>query len=257
MVTMFFKTSSLILIFISSIFFQSNVNECHKPGANKNVKNAIEQMHLEYRYGIENKNQNTNSPSILCQKEYFSSLSNGKLKITSDGHKKNRTELKQNRNYPNSLNKNSKIVFAGKISNVPHSKIESEYEDGIIIAQIHNRGFDVKTPLIKVVVSENSKKIMTIFSDGYLKSDSKKQINCLKFNNNDHIEVTLEITGNQNTINVILKNTTQKTKFQDKFKIPSTSNWLEFKNQFYYKTGIYQQISGSKPSIEYDYIKLK
>ena len=254
---MFSKISSLIFIFISSFFYQPNEDECQKPGANKNVKNAIEQMHLEYRYGIENKNQNTNTPSILCEKEYFSTLSNGKLKITSDGHKKNRTELKQNSKHPNSLDKNSKIIFAGKISDVPSSKIEKEYENGITIAQIHNRGYDVKTPLVKVVVSENSKKIMTIFSDGYSKSDPKKQINCLKFNNNDHIEVTLEITGNQNTINVILKNTTQKMKFQDKFKIPSTSNWLEFKDQFYYKTGIYQQISGSKPTIEYDYIKLK
>ena len=64
--------------------------------------------------------------------------------LSGDGH---RTELKEDSGDEAALNQYKKMQFIGKLTNIP--------ENGVTIAQIHNRGSSVKRPWIRVYVDDD------------------------------------------------------------------------------------------------------
>jgi len=165
------------------------------------------------------------------------------LVLTSSGKKKDRTEIRQDKNL--SLNQYSAMEFSAIFENTPTSNDRK----GVTIGQIHNDTKGVKRPLLRVEIAGGNE-IRVIVTDSFIKGEGNTENDFLvSFNEKDKIECKIEI-NKRNKVTVSVKNITSGKK--KKISYPVSELWQKMDGQFYFKAGAYTQVSGPKTKVSYD-----
>jgi len=253
---MFLFYSSLISFFFSlSINSQENIvndikKECGsceiKPGQIAKFKDALTDAKLHY-YTNEGKNKlDLKKAEEECNKDYFT-VCNDLLVLTSPGQKKDRTEIRQDKNL--SLNDYSAMEFSAIFEKLP----SSNKRKGVTIGQIHNDTKGVKRPLLRVEIAGGNE-IRVVVTDSYIKGEGNVKNDFLtSFSDKNHINCKIEINDSSNKITVFIKNITTGKSKSKTYEVSKL--WQKMDGQFYFKAGAYTQVSGPKTRVSYDKFK--
>ena len=178
----------------------------------------------------------------VCDENYFS-ICNNSLVLTSPGQKKDRTEIRQDKNL--SLNDYSAMEFTAVFEKAPSSNSRK----GVTIGQIHNDSKGVKRPLLRVEIA-GGKAIRLVVTDTYLKGKGNVTNDFLtSFNDGDKIECKIEINKSGNKVTTHVKNISTGESKKISNKVSKT--WREKDGEFYFKAGAYTQVSGPKTKVSY------
>jgi len=238
--------SSLLIIcslFVSKTNAQNNCGNCDiKPGQSEKFKDALTDSKLHY-YTNEGKTKlDLKKAEEECNQSYFV-LCDDLLILTSSGKKKDRTEIRQDKNL--SLNEYSAMDFSAIYEKVPSSNDRK----GVTIGQIHNDTKGVKRPLLRVEITGGDE-IRVVVTDSFLKGEGNVENDFLvSFKEKDHIDCKIEINKG-NKITVFLKNKTTGKKKKRSYNISKL--WQKMDGQFYFKAGAYTQVSGPKTKVSYN-----
>lgn len=224
-----------------------------KSGDNCNSKpsskySPVKKMHIENKgSGSKNIDKSANgycNTSFFCMNKHY-------MVLTAPGKSGSRTELKH-KDYNMSLSSKKELRFTMILENVPSSS--SQKNKGVSIGQIHNRGSKTTRPLLRVDATQYRKKIRVTYADTYKKGESDSSYDLVGFKNGDRIYIELKMLGN-NKVYVKAKNDYTGEQKSKTFTVKN--NWTNngYKDKFYFKTGVYQQIgsSGSAPRASYNY----
>lgn len=218
---------------------------------------VVQSMRLENKGSGSNLGGETDADGH-CNTNYFSMCRNYMV-LTAPGNSGSRTELKFGSDYNMSLNDFSQLRFTMILENVPSNS--SDPKKGVSIGQIHARSTDdnpanIQRPLLRIDATTSMNKVRWTLADGYNSGSSDSDGDLINFSDGDRIYIVLRIKSSNNQVEVFAKNdytgqTTTKT-----FTV--SGNWLDLGKNFYYKTGVYQQVgSGSNdhPRASYNYFK--
>ena len=159
--------------------------------------------------------------------------------LAEDSH---RTELKEKSGDEASLNTYKKMSYTATLVDVP--------ENGVTIAQIHNRG-GVNRPWIRVYVDY----------DGYIKiketdttpDESKSTYTVYEgpeYNSGDEISVTVTTENKKASFKIITNgNTLNET-------ITPSEDWDDFSDSYYLKAGVYTEGDDTEPQMEFSSFSL-
>ena len=158
--------------------------------------------------------------------------------LAGDSH---RTELKENTGDETALDHYKKMEFTAKFTNIP--------ENGVTIAQIHNRGTDVKRPWIRLYIDNN--KLIKIKETETNPTGSNSDYTTYtgpEYTENQEVIITF-ITGENDDkkaeISVELEEITwSQTLFPNEA-------WNSKSDTYYLKAGVYTEGHDKTPKVEY------
>jgi len=159
--------------------------------------------------------------------------------LAQDGH---RTELKEDSGDEAALNSSKEMQFDAIIYNIP--------ENGVTIAQIHNRG-GVKRPFIRLYIDDdNYLKIKETETDPTASNSLYSTYVGPKYTSGDSITVKI-YTGidgeHKGDITIITNGTTWNQ------TVMPSSDWSNFSNDYYLKAGVYTEGNDLQATVEYSY----
>jgi len=244
---LFFFTFLALFNLKSSAQENTNQTDCKSctviPGSIDKFKNALTDSKLHYYTDGGKTKLDLKKAALECNPEYFTTC-NGLLILTSPGKKKDRTEIRQNKNL--ALNDYSAMEFAAIFEKVPFTNEKK----GVTIGQIHNDTKGVKRPLLRVEIAGGSE-IRTVVTDSYLKGEGNVTNDFFtSFTEGDHIECKITINETGNSVTVFVKNTTENKIKTKTYKVSKL--WQKMDGEFYFKAGAYTQVSGPKTKVSYD-----
>lgn len=243
------NTKTLLFFFASGILFSNQVNaqnDCNscdtKPGQSEKFKAALTDSKLHYYTNGGTTKLDLKKAEEECNTNYFV-LCGESLVLTSPGQKKDRVEIRQDKNL--SLNQYSAMDFSAVYENAPSSNDRK----GVTIGQIHNDTKGVKRPLLRVEIAGGDE-IRVVVTDSFLKGEGNVENDFLvPFKEKDHIDCKIEINKN-NKVTVSVKNKTTGKKKKRSYDISKL--WQTMDGQFYFKAGAYTQVSGPQTKVSYD-----
>lgn len=213
------------------------------PGQVEAFKNALTDSKLHYYTNGGTIKLDLKKAELECNQDYFT-ISNGALVLTSPGQKKDRVEIRQDKNL--SLNDYSAMDFSASYEDVP----SSNERKGVTIGQIHNDTKGVKRPLLRVEIAGGNQ-IRVIVTESYLKGKGNTTNDFLvSFKEKNHIDCKIEINDSSNKVSVIVKNNTTGEEKAKTYKVSKL--WRQMDGQFYFKAGAYTQVSGPKTKVSYN-----
>lgn len=170
--------------------------------------------------------------------EWFTS-SNGDYYLKSASHDGKRTEWKENGQ--SSLYDDKTLKYEASVTDIP--------ENGVTIAQLHNRGSGVKRPYIRVFIDNDRKiKIKETTNDLTNSSgqwDETPDEDTLPYTAGDKFKV--QLTVDNGTLNVKVE-TNDGTLEQD-FTPNVTNN--DYDDTYYFKAGVYTEGDDTEPVIRF------
>lgn len=177
---------------------------------------------------------------------WMDKYSNGNVTLkclSGDGH---RTELKEDSGDEAGLWSNKKMNFNAVYTDIP--------ENGVTIAQVHNRHDDVERPFIRVYIDDDLKikikRTNTNMDDKDKEADYTTWISSYTYSAGQNLSFRSEIKGGK-VIIIIWHN---NKKFQ-KYVSP-TSNWSDYAQDYYYKAGLYTEGNDKEVKVEYSWFEL-
>lgn len=156
----------------------------------------------------------------------------------SDGK---RTELKEPRGEEKSLNAYKKLDYTAKVDFIP--------ENGVTIAQVHNRGNGVIRPLVRVYI-DNDRKIKFRLSD-----DPEGDSTFITIIGPDYEE------GSVFSVMVLIEKgeaefSIETTSGSKKHTFRPSNNWQQYSTSYYSKSGVYTEGDDTKPKISFSAFSL-
>jgi len=156
--------------------------------------------------------------------------------LKSSALKGKRTEWKEKNQ--SSLNNYKTMTYEAKVTNIP--------TDGVTIAQLHNRGLDVKRPFIRVYIENDRIHVKETIND--LTSASGQWDNAFKgpsYVAGTKFKVKLTVADGKLNVKVVTT-----TGAMDENFIPNvTSNVYD--NSYYFKAGVYTEGDNTEPVIRF------
>lgn len=152
-----------------------------------------------------------------------------------------RTELKEAPGQERGLTVPKTLSYTAAIHNIP--------ENGVTIAQVHNRGDGVMRPLVRVYI-DNDLKVKYKLADDPDSASVYTTITGPLYIEGDIINVT--VTLENGTASFLT--TTTSGSVEETF-IPS-GNWLPYANSFYLKAGVYTEGNDTRPEIHFSEFQL-
>ena len=145
----------------------------------------------------------------------------------------NRTEWKEHSGKEASLSVNKVMEYTTKITNEP--------ENGVTIAQIHNRG-GVRRPYVRVYLEHGEILIKETTSDPSKSSASYNTYDeNLKYTQGTNLTVKIETKNGKAYITI----TTTHGSYSE--TLTPTDNWKNFSNHYYLKAGVYTEGDDIQP----------
>jgi len=239
----------ILFVFTSFLFFTIQINsqnDCYncdlKPGQSKKYRKALTDSKLHYYTNGGTTKLDLKKAEEECNSAYFV-LCDDNLILTSPGQKKDRVEIRQDKNL--SLNQYSAMDFSAVYENVPASNDRK----GVTIGQIHNDTKGVKRPLLRVEIAGGDE-IRVVVTDSFIKGQGNVENDFLvSFKEKDQIDCKIEINkGNKITVSV--KNNTTGKKKERSYNVSEL--WQKMDGQFYFKAGAYTQVSGPQTKVSYN-----
>ena len=152
-----------------------------------------------------------------------------------------RTELKETPGQERALTVPKTLSYTATIHNIP--------ENGVTIAQVHNRGNGVLRPLVRVYLDDDLKLKYKLSDD----PDSASEYTTITgplYQEGDTIHVTVTL---ENGVASFLTTTTSGS--LDQTFVPS-DKWLPYANSFYLKAGVYTEGNDTRPEIRFSEFEL-
>ncbi len=178
--------------------------------------------------------------------EWMDKYNNGNVKLkclATDGH---RTELKENTGYETSLDNYKEMYFSANYTNIP--------ENGVTIAQIHNRNSNVVRPWIRVYIDDDRYiKIKETETTPNETSSTYSTYTGPKYTSGDAIKITVW-TGINNKKEGEFKIITNGITFTK--TVSPSSDWSSYSNDYYLKAGVYTEGNDLQATVEYDYFSI-
>ena len=175
--------------------------------------------------------------------EEFYYMSNNEITLISPITDGERTEFKEKKGFEASLETYKKMDYTAKIMDIPNN--------GVTIAQIHNRG-GVNRPYVRVYVEHGEVIIKETITDPDESSSSYVTYddNGLEYTENTSINVIIETKDGKAKITI----KTTHGSYSETF-VPG-DDWDEFANDFYLKAGVYTEGDDSNPMIAFSSFKM-
>ena len=154
--------------------------------------------------------------------------------LAADGH---RTELKENSGDEASLSIYKRMLFTARVHSIP--------ENGVTVAQVHNRG-GVNRPLLRLYI--DSDRYFKVKITDTTPDESSSEYTILdgpKYSSGDYFDVSIT-TENGNAIVSITTNGITET-----FTIRPSNEWSDFSNDYYLKAGVYTEGNSTQPQIKF------
>ena len=181
-------------------------------------------------------NRDTFLASIIDNQDWMDIYDNGNIMMTCLADDSHRTELKENSGAEKPLSIYKKMAYTATLNNIP--------ENGVTIAQIHNRG-GVNRPWIRVYVDDD--KFIKIKATETTPDESKSTYST-------HTG-PLYTAGNEFSINVTIQNGSASFEISTnditytKSLTPS-ADWNNYQNSYYLKAGVYTEGDDVEPVLE-------
>lgn len=159
--------------------------------------------------------------------------------LSGDGH---RTELKEDTGDEAPLDHYRRMEFTARFTSIP--------EHGVTIAQIHNRHSSVKRPWIRVYIDHDRKvKIKETETSPNGSSSNYSTYTGPLYTSGNSMTITVW-TGTSGQKKGKVKIETGGNSYQ-KILWPSSS-WNSYKNDYYFKAGVYTEGDNTTPTVKYD-----
>lgn len=152
-----------------------------------------------------------------------------------------RTELKETPGQERPLDVVKSLSYTATIFNIP--------ENGVTIAQVHNRSTGVLRPLVRVYIDDDHRIKFKLTDD----PDSDSQyttINGPLYQEGDIIEVSMSTSNGTASFTA----TTLAGTFSETFT-PS-NNWTPYSNGYYFKAGVYTEGNDTRAEIRFSEFEL-
>lgn len=163
--------------------------------------------------------------------------------LSGDGH---RTELKEDSGDEASLSKSKTLEFTAKFTNIA--------ENGVTIAQIHNRGSSVKRPWIRVYIDDDRYiRVKETETNPTGSSSSYSTYTGPKYTSGDEISVSIE-TG-QSGSNAVVNVQTNGSSWTK--SLTPSSAWSSKSSTYYLKAGVYTEGNDKTPTVKYSYFNIE
>lgn len=174
--------------------------------------------------------------SAIDNRDWMDIYDNGNVMMTCLAGDSHRTELKENSGAEKSLSIYKKMEYTATLTNIP--------ENGVTIAQIHNRG-GVNRPWVRVYVDDD--KYIKIKATETTPDESKSTYSTYTG--------PLYSSGNEFSITITTKNRSASFEINtgnisySKTLSPS-SDWNNYQNSYYLKAGVYTEGDNVEPLLE-------
>lgn len=173
-------------------------------------------------------------------KSWYDKNSNGYYVMKSLKTDGNRTEWKEKEE--SSLYNGKKMTYKARVQSIP--------ENGVTIAQIHNRGSGVKRPWLRVYIDDDRKiKIKVTKNNPSNSSGTYDTYTGSTYSQGSDFIVKIEYKGNKALVevkksngSVILKKT-----------ITPSSSWNSYSSKYYLKAGVYTEGDDKQPKSTFKY----
>lgn len=174
--------------------------------------------------------------SSIDNEDWMDIYDNGNVMMTCLAGDSHRTELKENSGVEQPLSVYKKMEYTATLTNIP--------ENGVTIAQIHNRG-GVNRPWIRVYVDDD--KYIKIKATETTPDESKSTYSTYTG--------PLYASGNEFSISIITENNTAQFQITVGDNVFSKSlspsvDWNNYKNSYYLKAGVYTEGEDVEPLLE-------
>lgn len=152
-----------------------------------------------------------------------------------------RTELKEEPGQERALTVPKTLSYTATIHNIP--------ENGVTIAQVHNRGNGVLRPLVRVYIDDDLKVKYKLTDDPDSPSEYTTIIGSL-YQEGDNINVTVTLeNGTASFLTTTTSGSVEKT-------FTPSANWSPYSNSFYLKAGVYTEGNDTRPEIHFSEFEL-
>jgi hypothetical protein len=157
--------------------------------------------------------------------------------LATDG---NRTEWKEIEE--SSLTNGKSMTYKAKVESIP--------QNGVTIAQIHNRGNNVNRPWLRVFIDDDRKiKIKVTTNNPSNSSGTYQEYTGATYAQGS--EYILAITYNGGGANVKVTTSSGSTIINK--TISPSSSWNSYSNTYYFKAGVYTEGDDKQPKITFNY----
>ena len=251
------KILSLTSIIFLSLFFGCSQNETESnasinsntttpspttqsnlPGENFN----LETLQIETSWNTPDRSTVSETASTFNPTAFFY-MENNNMVFESKESDGKRTELKEAPGQEKALSIYKKLEYTAMVDLIP--------ENGVTIAQVHNRGNGVQRPLVRVYI-DNDLKIKFKLSNNPVGTSTYTTIIGPDYIEGSIFDVAVLIQNGVAEFSVVTTNGTQSHTFT-----PS-SNWYSYSSSYYLKAGVYTEGNDTRPKISFsDFVLTK
>lgn len=174
--------------------------------------------------------------SAIDNRDWMDIYDNGNVMMTCLAGDSHRTELKENSGVEKSLSIYKKMEYTATLTNIP--------ENGVTIAQIHNRG-GVNRPWVRVYIDDD--KYIKIKATETTPDESKSTYSTYTgplYSAGSEFSITITTQNGSASFEIKTENISY-----NKTLSPS-SDWNNYQNHYYLKAGVYTEGDNMEPLLE-------
>jgi hypothetical protein len=149
----------------------------------------------------------------------------------------NRTELKEKSGKESSLNTSKDMEYIAKLENIP--------ENGVTVAQVHNRGTGVKRPLLRIYVENGRFKMKKTKNSPTASSGTYDSVvNGPIYKSGTTFTLRVRFSNGKVLVNISTTSSTMSTK-----TFTPSSDWNGVSSKYYLKAGVYTEGNDKEPKL--------
>ncbi|WP_299383099.1 polysaccharide lyase family 7 protein [uncultured Lacinutrix sp.] len=215
----------------NSTSISNTTNVSSLPGDNFN----LETLQIETSWNTPDRSTVSETASTFNPTDFFYMEDNNMVFESKESDGK-RTELKERPGEEKDLNVYKKLEYTAKVDLIP--------ENGVTIAQVHNRGNGVERPLVRVYI-DNDLKIKFKLSNNPIDTSTYTTITGPEYIEGSILNVTVLIENGVTEFSVVTTSGTKNHTFT-----PSI-NWNSYATSYYLKAGVYTEGNDTRPKISF------
>ncbi|WP_024481069.1 polysaccharide lyase family 7 protein [Cellulophaga baltica] len=190
--------------------------------------------------GEESRSTKSFSSTGTDNESWYDKNSSGYYTMKSLATDGNRTEWKEIEE--SSLTNGKSMIYKAKVESIP--------ENGVTIAQIHNRGNNVNRPWLRVFIDDDRKiKIKVTTNNPSNSSGTYQEYTGATYSQGSDYILSITYNGGGATVKVT---TSSGSTIINKTISPSSS-WNSYSNTYYFKAGVYTEGDDKQPKITFNY----
>jgi hypothetical protein len=178
--------------------------------------------------------------SSIDNESWYDKNSSGYYTMKSLATDGNRTEWKEKEE--SSMVNNKSITYQAKVESIP--------ENGVTIAQIHNRGNGVNRPFLRVFIDDD-RKIKIKVTTNNPSNDDGTYTEYTGSTYSQGSTFNLSITYNGSSATVDVTDSSGSTIINE--TVTPSNSWNNYSSTYYFKAGVYTEGDDKQPKITFNY----